>query len=87
MDPEGIPKGYPRNPRGAPMRPGQPTGSQVGAKIKPRASQNQSEGNRNKQEDKLYINKLPINRLRGKLVPFVFYDLDKSVNERKKTKP
>ena len=78
-DPRGTPKGFPRDPRGTPEGPPRdPMGSPRG----PSAAKRKPTGHRNRQRhpkaspratktsqgDKLYIKKLPINRLRGRYV-------------------
>ena len=79
MGSPGTPKGSPRDPHGSPRNPqgtpwgpqgaqGQPKGSQVCAQVKPRDPKASPSATQTSQEDKLYIKKLPIDRLRGKLV-------------------
>ena len=65
-----APQGTPRDPQGA---QGQVEGSQVGAKIKPRHPKASPRATKASQEDKLYINKLPINRLRGRYVNIILF--------------
>ena len=69
-DPIGIPKGPQRDPEG-------PKGSPKGAKWAPKSSQGHPKAipraTKTSQKDKLYINKLPINRLRGRYVNIVYY--------------
>ena len=68
-DPQGIPKGFPRDPKRDPKGP---KGSPKGAKWAPKSSQGHPKAipraTKTSQKDKLYINKLPINRLRGRYV-------------------
>ena len=68
--PQGTPKGPPRDPKGA-------KGSPKGAKWAPKSSQGHPKviprATKTSQKDKLYINKLPINRLRGRYVIISLY--------------
>ena len=75
-DPQGTPEGPPRDPQGTPEGPHggpkAPKGSSKGTKWAPKSSQGHPKASpratKTSQGDKLYIKKLPINRLRGKLV-------------------